>query len=258
MNNNLRIIKFIIIDIIKNKWLTTYTLFLLILTSVIILFSNDSNKAIISLTNVVLILIPLITVTFTSMHYYNSKEFIQMLLTQPIERKSVFIAEFSSLSISLTMAFLIGVILPLIFNGFSILILYMIISGTMLSLIFCAFSILISISFDEKIKGVGVSIFLWLFFSVIYDGIVLYIYFAFNSYPLENIVLFLTALNPVDISRILILLKLEISSLMGYTGANLQNILGNKTGLLLSLSVLVIWALTPFIIALKKFNKKNF
>jgi len=254
----MKIIKFIIFDIIKNKWLTTYTVFLLILTSGIIYFSNDSGKAIISLTNVILILIPLMSVTFSSMHYYNSKEFIQMLLTQPIERVTVFIAEFISISVSLVLAFLIGVILPLLFNGFSILIFYLIISGTMLSLIFCAVAILISISFDEKIKGVVISLFTWLFFSVIYDGFVLYIYFAFNEYPLENIVLLLTALNPVDISRILILLKLEISSLMGYTGANLQNILGNNIGFLLSVFVLLTWAVIPFLLALRKFNRKNF
>lgn len=258
MNDNLRIIKFIILDITKNKWLITYTFFLLIFTSGIIFFSNDPNKIIISLTNVILILIPLITVIFSSMHYYNSKEFIQMLLTQPIERKSVFIAEFLSLSISLNIAFIIGVILPVFFNGSSVLILYLFISGTFLSLIFCAFALLISISFDEKIKGVGLSLFIWLFFSVMYDGIVLYVYFAFNEYPLENIVLLLTALNPIDISRILILLKIEISSLMGYTGANLQNILGNTTGLLSSIFVLLIWAITPFLLALRKFKKKNF
>ncbi len=60
---------------------------------------------------------------------------------------------------------------------------------------------------------------LWFYFAIIFDGLVLFIIFQFSEYPLEKTSITLTALNPIDLSRILVLLKMDISAMMGYTGA---------------------------------------
>jgi Cu-processing system permease protein len=221
-------------------------------------FSKDSTKAIVSVLNVVLILVPLVSILFCSIHIYNSKEFIQMLLSQPVKRSTIFFAEYTGLVLSLSVSFLAGIILPLSFYGVSPILMYLALTGVFLSVIFGAFSVLISISTDEKVKGIGISLFLWLFFSVLYDGLVLLIYFAFNDYPLEKIMVIITSLNPVDLSRVLILLKLDISALMGYTGANFQKAAGSNTGILLSFAILIMWSITPLYFAYRKFIRKNF
>ncbi len=64
---------------------------------------------------------------------------------------------------------------------------------------------------ENKIKGFGYAILMWLFFAVIYDGLFLISLVVFNEYPLEKFSLIATMSNPIDLSRILILLKLDIA-----------------------------------------------
>lgn len=253
-----KILKYIILDILRNKWVITYTSFLLCFTLGLMFFSSDSTKSVLSVLNVVLILVPLVSILFSSVHYYNSREFIEMLLSQPVKRSSIFFAEYSGIVISLSVSFIAGMVIPLTFYGINIVLFYLALSGIMLTLIFSAISVFISVVNDEKVKGIGILLFVWLFFSVLYDGIVLFIYFAFNDYPLEKIVLILTILNPVDLSRVLILLKLDISALMGYTGANFREITGSASGIIISFSALFIWSAVPVYFAYKKFLRKNF
>lgn len=253
-----KILKFIILDILRNKLVITYTIFLLCISMGLMFFSNDSTKAIVSMLNVVLLLVPLVSIVFSSIHFYNSREFIQMLLSQPVKRSTIFFAEYSGLAISLSVSFIAGIIVPLSFYGMPLILFYLALTGILLSFIFSAVAVLISVSTDEKVKGIGMSLFIWLYFSVLYDGLVLIIYFAFNNYPLEKLMLTLTALNPVDLSRVLILLKLDISALMGYTGANFQKVTGSLAGLVLSFTILIVWSIVPMFLAYKKFMKKNF
>jgi Cu-processing system permease protein len=228
------------------------------LCSGIIYFSRDETKAVASILNIVLLIVPLVSIVFGSMHFYNSKEFIQMLLTQPVKRKSIFAAEYAGIAISLCLGFILGVIVPLTFTGVSKVVFLLMFAGVFLSLIFSALAFLFSISIDEKIKGVGILVFLWLFFSVIFDGIILLVYFMFSDYPLEKFTIFFTLLNPVDISRIMIILNMDLSALLGFTGATFLKFFGSAVGLFITVFSLFIWVVVPVYLAYLKFKKKNF
>ena len=80
----------------------------------------------------------------------------------------------------------------------------------------------------------------------------------FNEYPLEKFSLAATMFNPIDLSRILILLKLDISALLGYTGAVFKDFFGTSVGMLSSLGVLVLWVVLPALNIVRKANKKDF
>jgi Cu-processing system permease protein len=80
----------------------------------------------------------------------------------------------------------------------------------------------------------------------------------FNDYPLEKLTLGLTSFNPIDLARILILLKLDISAMMGYTGAVLQKFLGSNMGFIFILTVLAVWILVPFFYLLRLAKRKDF
>ena len=257
MNGN-RILKYVLYDIIRNKWLITFTVILFLFCSGIIYFSKDITKSIAGILNVVLAIIPLACLLFGSIHYYNSREFIQMLLSQPVKRASIFRAEYLGLSISMSAAYLTGVIVPLVFFGFSKVILYLAIEGVFLCFIFTGIGMMVSIFINEKVKGVGLLLLIWLYFSVLYDGLILMLYFMFSDYPLEKVTIVSTFLNPVDISRILILLNLDISALLGYSGATFQKFFGNVPGVVFSFIMLILWTIIPFIISINKFKNKNF
>ena len=56
----------------------------------------------------------------------------------------------------------------------------------------------------------------------------------------------------------LLVLRFDVSALMGYTGAIFARTLGGGTGTLLALTGLLFWMLVPGLFALRAFKRKDF
>lgn len=259
----LKILKYSFFDLMRSRWSYVYFAFYLLLGFVLLFLNNDLPKAVITLMNVIIVLVPLIGTIFGVMYYYNSKEFTELLLAQPLKRSSIFLGQYLGVALSLSMSLILGLGLPFVFYGlfksnaiwdFSLLL----ITGTFLTLIFTALAFNIALSNENKIKGFGYAILLWLFLAIIYDGVFLMSLVFFEDYPLDKLSLIGTMLNPIDLSRILILLKLDISALLGYTGAVFKQFFGTGAGLIISLSVLIIWVILPIFRIVIKSKKKDF
>ena len=67
----------------------------------------------------------------------------------------------------------------------------------------------------------------------------------------------ISMLNPIDLGRIMILLKMDISALMGYTGAVFKDFFGTQAGMGLSFFVLLLWAVVPLYFSIRRFNRKD-
>ena len=98
---------------------------------------------------------------------------------------------------------------------------------------------------------------LWLFFALLFDGLILFLLFQFADYPIEKMMVGITALNPIDLARILILLHLDVSAMMGYTGAIFKDFFGTTLGIAVAFSILFLWIAIPFWISLSKFKRKD-
>ena len=129
---------------------------------------------------------------------------------------------------------------------------------TFLTLIFSSISSFIAYKIDEKVKGIGITIFLGIFFLAIYDGMVLLLIQAMSDYPIEQYGILLTLFNPIDMCRILFIFKMDISALMGLTGAVMQKFIGSQLGAMIIYCVLFIWAIIPLSFATKFFIKKDY
>ena len=263
MNKTLKIIKYQIKDNIQSRWIIGFFIFFMTFTYWLINFTGDAPKVILSILNMILIVIPLISLVFGSIYIYNNLNYIKFMLTQPIKRLSLYFGLYFGLVIPLLFCLTFGIgigvltFYPLFEEYLSIVIL-LLITGLFQILIFTAIAFLIATSNDDKLKGLGISIFVWLFFTIIYDGLILFILQTFQDYPLERIALGLTMINPIDLGRIFIILKFDVSALMGYTGAVFEDFFGNNVGLIISLSVQIIWFLISFIFGLKIFKSKDF
>jgi len=66
-----------------------------------------------------------------------------------------------------------------------------------------------------------------------------------------------TTLNPVDLGRIMILLQMDMSALMGYTGAIFREFFDTGTGTTLATIILFIWILFPLWLSVRSFAKKD-
>jgi len=116
----------------------------------------------------------------------------------------------------------------------------------------------IALTNENKIKGFGYAIVLWLFMAVIYDGVFLISLIIFNEYPLDQFSLIATIFNPIDLSRFIVLLKLDISALLGYTGAVFKKFFGINFGLLISNGALLLWIILPTLRIVFASKKKDF
>ena len=259
----LKILKYSFFDLLRSRWSYVYFFFYLIIGFVLLFLNNDTSKAVITLMNIIVVLTPLIGTIFGVMYYYNSREFTELLLAQPLKRTTIFLGQYIGVSLSLSLSLVLGLGIPFltygvlqstaIFNFISLLFV-----GAFLTFIFVALAFNIALSNENKIKGFGYAILLWLFLAVIYDGLFLISLVVFQEYPLDQFSLFATMFNPIDLSRILILLKLDISALLGYTGAVFQKFFGTNFGMILSSLVLILWTILPTLRIISKSKRKDF
>jgi Cu-processing system permease protein len=253
-----KLLKYAFYDVLRSKVVLGYTLILFLIASGFVYMQSDPSKTIISLLTIVLMIVPLISIILGTTHYYNSREFIELIMAQPIRRRSIFFAQYIGLSVVLALAFIVGIGVPVLLNGFDVATLYLLLNGVLLTFVFTGLAFLSSVFSNDKARGIGISLILWFYFSIVYDGIVLSVLLFFNDYPLEKPVLFLTSLNPIDLSRIIILMNLDISALMGYTGALYSKFFGSFAGIGLSLACMLLWIIVPVWVALRKFERKDF
>lgn len=252
-----KISKYVLYDILRNKVVLAYTAFLFVVSLSLFQMEENSSKAVLSLLNIVLIVVPLVSMVFSTIHWYNSYEFIELMLTQPISRRKVMWSEYTGISSSLVSAFLIGVGIPvLVYNpdstGFALILI-----GSLLTLVFTSIAFFASVKSRDKARGIGAALLLWFYFALIYDGLVLTVLFAFSDYPMEKVTLLLSSLNPIDLGRIYLMLQMDVSALMGYTGATYKDFFGSSLGLLYTLGIMLIWMIVPILLAVRSFNHKD-
>jgi len=261
MNTTAKIIRYELRDVLRSRALIAYALFFLAITETLLRFGAGPRAAL-SLMNVVLLLIPLVSIVFGTMYLYHAREFTELLLAQPVRRRQLFVGQFLGLAIPLSTAFLVGLGTPYAFHAVDAgeLATLMVIAtcGVALTFIFAAFAALIAARIDDRVKGIGAAIGLWLGLTVLYDGLVMIGLTVFADYPLERPALAAMLANPIDLARLLILLRLDVSALMGYTGAVFERFFGSAGGALLASLALVMWTGVPLLLGARRFQRKDF
>lgn len=263
MNPILQIAWYTIRDVTRNRWGISYAGFFAVVTLGLLVLQVHSEKVAVSLMSICLFLIPLVSLLFGTIYLYHSREFIELVLTQPIRRSAVLGGMFMGLAGSLVAAFVLGIGLPFLLLLTELVkqlssLLLLVATGTLLTVIFLALSFLSAISIDDRGKGVAVALGLWLLAALVYDGVVLLLAMQFSDYPLELPLLIASLLNPIDLARVLLLLQSDWAALMGYTGAVFKRLLGSKLGLAAAFVSLAIWTVLPLLRAQRVFRQKDF
>jgi len=245
----------------RNWWVLGYGLLFLFLTDALFRFGGGGPRVAASLMNVVLIVIPLVSVVFGTLYFSNSREFIELLLAQPVSRPSLFTGLYFGLALPLALAFGAGVAIPAVLHGGAGLLrptIMLLLSGVLLTFVFTSVAFLAGVRFEDRAKGLGFALLVWFCCTVLYDGVILLVAMAFRDYPLEPVLLGLTVLNPVDLARVLLLLTLDAAALMGYTGAVFGRFFGTPLGIAAAGAALLMWTGLPFVAGLRGFNRKDF
>lgn len=261
--NTLKISRYQLKDVLRSHWLPAYTLFFLLVTDALFRFGGDGERVIASLMNVVLIIVPLVGIVLGAMYLYNAREYIELLLSQPIRRRSLFGGLYAGLALPLAGAFIVGVGLPFLVHGglagaSGAALVVLLGSGTLLTAVFVALAFAIALGTEDRIRGLGIALATWLLFGVLYNGVVLLVIRVFADYPLEHAVIAMSLLNPIDLGRILLLLNLDISALLGFTGAVFERFFGSGVGRSITVVALLTWLAVPYALGRRAFLRKNF
>lgn len=258
-----RIIGYQMRDVVRGRSVPLLAVVLAALVFLMTELGGEGPRILVSLLNVNLLLVPLVSILFGTLYVYHAWEFIELLLTQPVGRKPLFVGLYVGLVLPLCAAVAIGLgapFVPAVARGALPLPLLAVFLGTclLLAAIFTALGFLIALRHDNRLRGLGIALAVWFLFTVVYDGAVLFGAFAFRAYPLENPLIALMLLNPVDLARVSVLLQTDTSALMGYTGAAFSRALGGARGLAVSGGVLFLWLCVPFFFAMRRFARRDF
>lgn len=258
-----KVLRYELQDLRRSRWVLGYALLLLLLTDALLRFGGGGPRAVLSLMNVVLVFVPLVSVVFGTMYLYGARDFVELLLAQPVGRGSLFAGLYAGLAAPLALAFLTGVGLPFLWSApadapVGPALAMLLAAGVLLTLAFTALAFLISLVFEDRAKGLGAAILAWLAATVLYDAVIVLVATAFSDYPLEWPLLGLTLLNPVDLGRVLLLLQFDTAALMGYTGAVFERFFGSVLGTLMATSALALWCAAPLVLARRRFGRKDF
>jgi Cu-processing system permease protein len=258
-----KVTRYQIRDVVRSRWLAAYTLFFATATWALLQFDGGSDRALLSLLNVVLFVIPLVTIVFGTIYLYNAREFIELLLAQPVRRRHLFAGLYLGLTLPLSVGFVVGIVAPFLFTPGAAAsargnLVVLTLVGVALTAIFTALAALIAIRTDDRLRGLGAAIGVWLFTALVYDGLVLLGVALLADYPLEKPVLALTLANPIDLARIIVILRFDVSALMGYTGAVFQSFFGGALGIAIAALALAAWLAVPLALGARAFRRKDF
>jgi Cu-processing system permease protein len=249
-------------DVGRRRWLLAYVLFYIGLTDALFRFGGTGARAVLSLANVVLGLVPLVSIVFGTMYLYHAREFIQMMLAQPVGRRELYFGLYGGLAIPLAASFVGGVGLPLLWHGgladATLPAVVLLSTGVALSLVFTGLAFVIALWCQDRAAGLAAAILVWLGATVLYDGLVLLAVVLLRDYPLEHPLVASMLANPVDLARVLLLLQFDLGALAGYTGAVFERFFGAARGSLWSAAALSLWIAVPCAGGFRLFSRKDF
>jgi Cu-processing system permease protein len=262
VNAAARLLRFQLRDLLRGRWLIGYALLFALVGEGLLRFGGGDARALLSLGNLVLFVVPLASLVFGTAHLHDAREFNELLLSQPVSRRQLFAALYGGLAGGLSLAFVAGAATPFAVRGFGGVdagtLAALLGAGVALTLVFVAVAVLLALASRDKARGLAMAIGVWLLATVVYDGVVLAVATAFAAYPLERPMIGLMLLNPVDLARILLLMQLDIAALMGYTGAVFERFFGSGLGRVIIAAALAAWVAGPAWLGLRAFRRQDF
>jgi Cu-processing system permease protein len=262
VNTLLKVLKYQARDAIRSRWLIAYGLFFALVAEGLLRFGGDPVKAQLSLINVVLLVVPLVAIVFGTVYLYNAREFVELLLAQPLERRQLYGGLYLGLTIPLATVFTAGIAIPFAVRGLEpsswSALAALVGTGIVLTFVFSGLATLIAVRCEDRMRGLGAAIGAWLLLTVVYDGFVLFVLAALSSYPLERVTIGFMMANPIDIARLALLLRFDGAALMGYTGAVFLRFFAGPQGVAVTLAALALWVSLPIALGVRAFERKDF
>ena len=261
MRTSAKVLRYQLRDVLRSRVIASYGGFFLLSTLALVQLGGGVERALPSLANLTLLAVPLVSLLVTVVFLSHGRAFTEVLLSQPVGRGELLLGLYLGLALPLVGLFLAGTGIPLLVSGGPAGLigpsLRLVVAGSMLTATFTALGFAVAYTFDDAAKSLAAALGLWLGLTVLYDGAVLLASQQLAAYPLEKPMLAAMVLNPVDLARVVMLMAVDASVLLGYTGAVFQDFFGGIWGITIALTSLVIWVAVPYLVALRRFRRMD-
>jgi Cu-processing system permease protein len=217
-----------------------------------------------SLLNLVLYLIPLIALMMGTLSFTGDKSCGEILFAQPVGRTEILLGKLTGDFVSIATATFLGFgVAGMIIAAnagvdgatrYPLLVLFSLI----LAIIFLGISAFISTVFDKKGRAFAIALFVWFFFVLFYDLLVIGITFVLPEHSANRFLFLSLFANPVDLVRVATSILLDGEQIFGAAGASLLKFLGGKTYALCALIIaLYFWIHVPVLFAKRILNRQD-
>lgn len=261
MGATLKVVRYQVRNVLRGKVLLGYGVFFFATTLGLVRLGGGVARALPSLANVVLLAVPLVSLLVATVFLYDGRAFTELLLSHPVGRRELFRGLYLGLVLPLAGMFLLGVGVPLAALGglaqAPAQVGLILAAGALLTAVFTALGFVVAFSVGEAARGLAAALVLWLAVTLVYDGVVLLASHTLAAYPLERPMLVAMILNPVDLARVMVLMALDASALLGYTGAVFHDFFGGRWGIALAAASLSGWIALPYALALRRFQRMD-
>jgi Cu-processing system permease protein len=224
------------------------------------------SRTAISLLNLVLYLVPLLALllSITSMAAEREEGALEVLLAQPIARRSLVLGKFAGLGAALAAALFGG------FGGAGLLIaiagadiaaggyLLLVLRSLGLGLAFISMGLWLASVSASRLRALTWGLLLWFGSVLLYDLIVVGATALLGGAALKGALGLLLVANPVDLVRIAALIQLGGVDSFGLTAQALIGFLRGPAGSALLALALLAWIVMPLLGAVRAFERRDF
>lgn len=217
-----------------------------------------------SLLNMVLYIVPLVALVMGTLSFTSEKSASELLFSQPVTRGEILLGKTLGLFVSILTATLVGfglagvVIAANAGAQGSLRYPALVAFSLLLALIFLSLSAFISALCRRKSKAFGVALFVWFFFVLFYDLLVIGATFMLNERTANTFIFGSLFGNPVDMVRVASLMTLNGKDIFGAGGAALLRFLGGERwSFALLLVALSFWTAVPLIGAQRLLRRQD-
>lgn len=257
-------------DKLKSRWVIVIATGFAAFTIVISYFGGATSgvaglrgmdATIASLTSLVTYFIPILALTLGGgiVADERDKGTLEIYLSSPMSVGEFIAGKFLGLSIALAISTLVGLgisgVVLLLSPGVKALSSYLVfmLNSVILGLIFLSVSFLVSIIFNERARVIAFTVFIWLFFAVLYDLGLVGLLIITKGAVGNEVFSALLVLNPVDVYRILNFLSIgELKVFLGLATVEMPAYM--KTPVLWVISL--IWVALPLIMSYHFFKRR--
>ncbi|MES2123616.1 MAG: ABC transporter permease subunit [Gemmatimonadota bacterium] len=263
MNSLMPLLRLSLREALRGRWLLVIAATLATTGELLLRFGGGGATTIVSLIDVVLILAPMLGLVAGTVQVHHARDLTELLLAQPVSRQRLFLGLYLGNALPLAGAIVVGMVAPFLWHGLlfgpmGLRLVPLLAVAIGLTCLSTALAFLVALRIDDRVRALGLALVVWLGAAVLWDGVILVISLLLGQRSIEAAMLTLLALNPIDVSRVLLLLGTDASALLGYTGAVVQDVLGTSLGRTGLVITLMLWLVLPFGLAARAFQRKSF